>query len=158
MKTKLLTAAIAILLIVVAVMAVNIERHKTSYAKLEAEYAQYKENQAAAVLKETNDEAARWAVKFEQWEKENAKLQDDKNTLSVALDESKRLRQQDRNTIYRLSQDANKGTCEDARQALRVCTHLHTISSGAGETMERLAGIYAGYSDELEAELRLCRE
>ena len=50
MKTKLLTAGLAILLIVTAFQTVRIERHKANYAKLEAEYAGYKEEQARVIL------------------------------------------------------------------------------------------------------------
>ena len=153
MKTKLLTAGLAILLIVTAFQTLRIERHKASYAELEAEYAGYKIDAREAFLKEKTTllEAGNAAIQTKQTEIDGLMLALSDSVIRES--DSERLLQQARADLHNARLKADTGSCEEARASARMCAELSTKLEQRASRLERRARIVSEYADRLSAEV-----
>lgn len=128
-----------------------------NYAALVNEFEGYKVAAQAEYQREVEAFLQNANEKLRVKDQENEALRNTIITITADYDNASRLLNTTKIHLRQAQSRADSGSCEDARQAARMCTDVSTELASRTQEAERRAGVYAEYADKLEIELRAAR-
>lgn len=140
----------------VAVLYLRLEAAHNETARVTLAFEQYKVSQQAEVQREQQKELERFTAALTNKETENETLRNENTALRSERDHAYSLYRTANANLRQARENADNGTCEQAREAARMCTDLYAKLEDRATEAERRVSVYAGYADRNVIELDAC--
>ena len=155
--TEILIVACVILLLACGWFYHGREKARNEIEAARLEFAQFIVDANIEKLKEEKKHLGNVQSILEDKNNEINQLSTELNHTRNEHDNTQRLLNKANTNLRKTQQAANNGSCDDARQAARMCTDLYGKLEARTQKDEHRIGVLAEYADRLEIENTACR-